>query len=56
MSPKTSILPRGTTQQTVFDVTHSIIAASPALTQLSGDVLYISVGMMKGQRLFVINR
>ena len=35
---KTSILPKGTTQQTVFDVSHSIITATPALTQLSGDV------------------
>jgi hypothetical protein len=35
---KTSILPKGTTQQAVFDVAHSFIAASPALTQLSGDV------------------
>ncbi len=35
---KTSILPKGTTQQAVFDVAHSIIATSPALTQLSGDV------------------
>jgi hypothetical protein len=35
---KTSILPKGTTQQAVFDVVHSFIAASPALTQLSGDV------------------
>jgi len=34
---KTSILPKKTTQQAVFDVAHSIIAASPALTQLSGD-------------------
>jgi hypothetical protein len=29
---KTSILPKGTTQQVVFDVAHSIIAANPALT------------------------
>ena len=35
---KTSVLPKGTTQQAVFDVAHSIIGASPALTQLSGDV------------------
>ena len=35
---KTSILPEGTTQQTVFDVVHSIIAANPALTHLSDDV------------------
>ena len=35
---KTSILPKNTTQQAVFDVAHSIIAASPALIQLSGDI------------------
>ena len=35
---ETSILPKDTTQQAVFDVAHSIIAASPALTQLSGDI------------------
>ena len=34
---KTSMLPKGSTQQAVLDVAHSIIAASPALTQLSGD-------------------
>ncbi len=34
---KTSILPKGTTQLVVFDVAHSIIAVSRALTQL-GDV------------------
>ena len=33
---KTSILPKGTTQQAVFDVAHSIISNSPASTQLSG--------------------
>ncbi len=35
---KTPILPKGTTQQAVFDVAHSILAASPELTQLSGDI------------------
>jgi hypothetical protein len=35
---KTSILPKGTTQQAVFDLVHSFITASPVLTQLSGDV------------------
>jgi hypothetical protein len=39
---KTSILPKGITQQAVFDVAHSILAASPALTQLSGDVSFAS--------------
>jgi hypothetical protein len=63
MSPKTSILPRGTTQQTVFDVTHSIIAASPALTQLSGDVSlasfcpegFVGIGVPIGTDAFVQN-
>jgi hypothetical protein len=46
---KTSILPKGTTQQAVFDVAHSFIAASPALTQLSGDVSLasLSTGALK---------
>jgi hypothetical protein len=35
---KTSVLPKGTTQQVVFDVSHNIINVSPALTHLSGDV------------------
>jgi hypothetical protein len=35
---KTSILPKGTTQQAVFDLANSFIAASPTLTQLRGDV------------------
>ncbi len=35
---KTSILPKDTTQETVFDVTHIIIVAHPGLTDLSGDV------------------
>ena len=35
---KTSIVPKETTQQAVFDVAHSIIAASPALNQLSNDI------------------
>ncbi len=35
---KTSILPKETTHQAVFDVAHSIIAASPALNQLSNDI------------------
>ena len=35
---KTSILPKVTTQQVVFDVTHSFITVSPPLTQISGDI------------------
>jgi hypothetical protein len=35
---KTSILPKGVTQQVAFDVAHSLIAASPFLTHLSADL------------------
>ncbi len=35
---KTSILPKSTTQETVFDVTHIFITVSPVLTQCSGDI------------------
>ena len=35
---KTSILPKGVTQQVAFDVAQSIITASPALTHLSADL------------------
>ena len=35
---KTSVLPKGVTQQAAFDVAHNIINASPSLTHLSGDV------------------
>ena len=59
---KTSILPN-TTQQTVFDVTHSIIVASPALTQLRGDVFLVSfcpegfvcIGVYIGTDAFIQN-
>ena len=46
---KTSILPKGTTQEAVFDVANSFIAVSPALTQLSGDVSLasLSTGALK---------
>ena len=46
---KTSMLPKGSTQQAVLDVAHSIIAASPALTQLSRDVSLasLSTGALK---------
>ena len=58
---KTSILPKGTTQQTVFDVAHSIIAASHALTQHSGDVSlasfcpegFVGIGVPIGTDAFV---
>ena len=60
---KTSILPNDTTQQTVFDVAHSIIAASPALTQLSGDVSlasfcpegFVGVGVPIGTDAFLLS-
>jgi hypothetical protein len=60
---KTSILPKGTTQLTVFDVAHSIIATSPALTQLSGDVSlasfcpegFVGIGVPIGTDAFVQN-
>jgi hypothetical protein len=32
------VLPKGVSQQTVFDVTQNIIQATPTLTHLSGDV------------------
>ena len=35
---KTSVLPKGVTQQAAFEVAHNIINASPTLTHLSGDV------------------
>ena len=39
---KTSVLPKGVTQQTVFDETQYIIQATPTLTHLSGDMLFTS--------------
>ena len=39
---KTSVLPKGVTQQATFDAVHNIIKASPTLTHLSGDVLLAS--------------
>ena len=39
---KTSILPKVIKQQTVFDVAHSTLAASPVLTQVHGDVSLVS--------------
>jgi hypothetical protein len=60
---KTPILPKGTTQQAVFDVAHSILAASPALTQLRGDVslasfcpeAFIGIGVPIGTDAFERN-
>ncbi len=39
---KTVILPKGITQWTVFDVSHSILTTSPALTHLTADVALVS--------------
>ncbi len=39
---KTVILPKGTTQQDVFDVAHNILTTSPALTHLTTDVALTS--------------
>ena len=39
---KTSILPKGVTQQVAFDVAQNIITVSPALTHLSTDVVLVS--------------
>ncbi len=39
---KTSVLSKGVTQETVFDVAHNIINTSPNLTHLNGDVLLTS--------------
>jgi hypothetical protein len=60
---KTSILPLGTIQQTAFDVAHSIMAFSPSLTQLSGDVSlasfcpegFVGIGVPVGTDAFVQN-
>ncbi len=35
---KTSILPKDTTQEAVFDVVHNILASSPVLTHLMSDI------------------
>jgi hypothetical protein len=35
---KTSVLPKGVTQQAAFHVSHSIINNSPALTPLNADI------------------
>ena len=58
---KTSILPKDTTQQDVFDVVRSFIVVSPALSQLSGDISlfsfcpegFIGIGVPIGTDAFV---
>jgi hypothetical protein len=39
---KTSILPKGVTNQAAFDVAKNMMQANPMLTHLSGDVLLAS--------------
>ena len=39
---KTSVLPKGFTRETTFDVEHNIINVIPALTHSSGDVVLTS--------------
>ena len=58
---KTSILPKGTTQKSVFDVTHSVIPANPPLTQVNDDVSlasfcpegFVGIGVSIGTDAFV---
>ena len=40
---KTSVLPKGVSQQAAFDAAHNIIDASPTLDHLSADVLLTSL-------------
>jgi hypothetical protein len=40
--PKTSILPKGITQQSVFEVVQNILNSSPTLATLSGNVSLVS--------------
>jgi hypothetical protein len=57
------MLRKGSTQQAVLHVAHSFIAASPALTQLSGDVSlasfcpegFVGIGVPIGTDAFVQN-
>jgi len=60
---KTSILPKGVTQQVAFDVAQNIITASPALTHLSSDLAlaifcpegFVGIGVPIGTDMFVRN-
>ena len=60
---KTSVLPKGVSQQSVFDETQYIIQATPTLTHLSGDMLitsffpegFVGVGVPIGTDAFVRN-
>jgi hypothetical protein len=58
---KTSILPKGVTAQSVFDMTRTIMEATPTLTHLNNDVLldsfcpegFIGIGVPIGTDAFV---
>ena len=58
---KTSILPKGTTAQTVFDMAQTIMEATPSLDHLGNDVLvdsfcpegFIGIGVPIGTDAFV---
>jgi hypothetical protein len=60
---KTSILPKGVTNQAAFDVAQKIIQATPTLAHFSGDVLlasfcpegFVGIGVPIGTDAFVQN-
>ena len=60
---KTSVLPKGVSQQAAFDVAQKIIQATPTLTHLSGDVAlgsfcpegFVGIGVPIGTDAFVQN-
>ena len=60
---KTSVVPKGVSQVTVFDVVHNIIQENPTLTHLSGDVLlrsfcpegFVGIGVPISTDAFVQN-
>ena len=60
---KTSVLPKGISQQAAFDAAHNIINASPTLAHLSPDVLlasfcpegFVGIGVPIGTDAFVLN-
>ena len=60
---KTSVLPKGVSQQAAFDVAQNIFQATPTLTHLSGDVTlgsfcpegFVGIGVPIGTDAFVRN-
>jgi hypothetical protein len=60
---KTSILPKGVTDQTVFDLVQNIIQGKPTLSHLNGDVLlasfcpqgFVGIGVSIGTDVFTQN-